>query len=115
MRCRTQDGSTWTTVRVTELRERLGIAPYDPRDHPEPTVSADMAASRLGICVGSVHRLIRQGVLPATQLMPSAPWKIPVEALSSDAVTIGVREIKTRRPKNFIDYQRDEAMRLPGL
>jgi DNA invertase Pin-like site-specific DNA recombinase len=115
MRCRTQDGSTWTTVRVTELRERLGIAPYDPRDHPEPTVSADMAASRLGICIGSVHRLIRQGVLPATQLMPSAPWKIPVEALSSDAVTIGVREIKTRRPKNFIDYQRDEAMRLPGL
>ena len=115
MRCRTQDGSTWTTVRVTELRERLGIAPYDPRDHPEPTVSADMAANRLGICVGSVHRLIRQGVLPATQLMPSAPWKIPVEALSSDAVTIGVREIKMRRPKNFIDYQRDEAMRLPGL
>jgi hypothetical protein len=115
MRCRTEDGSSWTTVRVRELRERLGIVPFDPQDHPVPTVSADEAASRLGICVGSVHRLIRQGVLPAMQLMPSAPWKIPVEALGSEAVAIGVQAIKARRPRQFVDYQRDESMRLPGL
>jgi hypothetical protein len=115
MRCRTEDGGTWTTVRVAQLRERLGIAPYDPRDHPVPTVSADEAASRLGICVGSVYRLIRDGILPATQLMPLAPWKIPVEALGSEAVAIGVRQVKARRPKNLVDYQRAEAMRLPRI
>ena len=30
MRCRSDDGGTWTTVRVRELRERLGIAAFDP-------------------------------------------------------------------------------------
>ena len=29
MRCKTSDGETWTTVRVREMRERLGIAEYD--------------------------------------------------------------------------------------
>jgi hypothetical protein len=30
MRCKTSNGETWTTVRVREMRERLGIAEYDP-------------------------------------------------------------------------------------
>ena len=46
----------------------------DAETHLE-TISADAAAIRLGICVGSVHTLIREGVLPATQLMRSAPWR----------------------------------------
>ena len=29
MRCKPSDGKAWTTVRVRELRERLGIAPFD--------------------------------------------------------------------------------------
>lgn len=115
MRCKTEDGETWTTVKVCALRERLGIAPFDPADHPAPTIGADEAASRLGICVGSVQRLIRQGILPATQLMPSAPWKIPVDALSTEAVQTGVREIQKRRSRNFVSYQRDDTMRLPGI
>ncbi|MGF7176744.1 recombinase family protein [Azospirillum doebereinerae] len=115
MRCKTEDGETWTTVKVCALRERLGIAPFDPADHPIPTIGADEAASRLGICVGSVQRLIRQGILPATQLMPSAPWKIPVDALSTEAVQTGVREIQKRRPRNFVSYQRDDIMSLPGI
>lgn len=52
-------------------------------------VSIDEAARRLQICVGSVHLLIRQGVLSATQLMPSAPWKVPVAALNPEPVKIG--------------------------
>jgi hypothetical protein len=30
MRCKTNNGETWTTVRVREMRERLGIPDYDP-------------------------------------------------------------------------------------
>ena len=30
MRCKTGDGETWTTVRVQEMRERLGLPDYDP-------------------------------------------------------------------------------------
>jgi hypothetical protein len=112
MRCRTPDGATWTTVRVRELRERLGIAPYDPAAQTVETISVDETAQRLKICVGSVHLLIRQGVLPATQLMPSAPWKVPVAALHTEAVKTGVRAIIARRPRNYPDLQ---ALTTPRL
>jgi hypothetical protein len=67
----------------------LGRHPTLPR--PE-TISADAVAIRLGIfCVGSVHKLIREGVLPATLLMQSAPWQAPVAALETEAVKTGAR------------------------
>ena len=112
MRCKTPDGLTWTTVRVAELRERLGI---DAAAERPRTISADAAAHRLGICVGSVHRLIREGVLPATQLMPSAPWQIPVEALDTEPVRIGLRRIAERRPAKALAALDERLLRLPGL
>lgn len=115
MRCKTPDGGTWTTVRVRELRDRLGIAAFDPDAPRIETVTVDEAARRLSICVGSVYRLIREGVLPATQIMASAPWQIPVAALASQAVTIGVRAVIDRRPRNFADLQDTKTLRLPGF
>ncbi len=41
MRCKSPDGKTWTTVRVTELRERLGIAPFDPMASHAETISVE--------------------------------------------------------------------------
>jgi hypothetical protein len=114
MRCRTSSGETWTAVRARELRERLGIKPYAPDGQPV-TISVDETARRLGICVPSVHLLIRHGVLPATQLMPSAPWQVLQAALDSDAVRIGVRAVVARRPKNFADLQAQKTPRLPGF
>jgi hypothetical protein len=78
MRCKPSDGKAWTTIRVRELRERPGIAPFDPEANRVETISADETATRLGICVGSVQELIREGVLPATQLLSSAPWQVPI-------------------------------------
>ena len=115
MRCRSDDGGTWTTVRVRELRKRLGIAEFDPAAADPETISMDEAALRLGIGTSSVQRLIRDGTLPATQLMPSAPWKVSVEALDSEAVRIGVREILARRPGHFKQLQDDRTLRLPGI
>ena len=115
MRCKPADGNASTTVRVRELRERLGIAPFDPTLSRAKTISAGAAAIRLGICVGSVHKLIRQGALPATQLMPSAPWQIPVAALETEVVKTGAREIVGRRPKFYKRFQEDKTLRLPGF
>jgi hypothetical protein len=57
------DGKAWTTVHVRELRERLGIAPSDQAHKPEePTF--------METCIGSVYKLIRERILPATQLIP---------------------------------------------
>jgi DNA invertase Pin-like site-specific DNA recombinase len=115
MRCKATDGGSWTTVRVGELRERLGIAPFDPTASREKTISVDETAHRLKICVGSVLRLIREGVLAAKQLMPSAPWQVPVAALDTEAVRIGVRAVVERRPRNFNDLQDEKTLKLPGL
>jgi DNA invertase Pin-like site-specific DNA recombinase len=115
MRCKSPDGASWTTVRVRELRERLGIAPFDPTAPREETISVDETARRLQICVGSVLRLIREGTVPAKQLMPSAPWQVPVAALDTEVVRIGVRTIVERRPQNFDILQDEKTLKLPGL
>ena len=106
-------GAAWRQVR--ELRERLGIAPFDPDVPREETISMDETARRLGVCVRSVHRLIREGVLPATQLMHAAPWQVPVAALDSESVQAGVRAVKQRRPSNFKALQDVKTLRLPGV
>jgi hypothetical protein len=115
MRCKPADGKAWTTVRVRELRERLGIAPFDPTSKTEEMITVDKAALRLGICVGSVYKLMRQGILPATQLVPSAPWEIPLAALSSEAVKTGVQAIIDRRPRNYRALQDVKTLALPGI
>lgn len=115
MRCRSADGTTWTTVRVRQLRERMGIAPFDPTQPREQTISVDETARRLKICVGSVLRLIREGILPAKQLMPSAPWQVPVATLDTEPVKIGVRAVIERRPRNFVVLQDERTLKLPGF
>ena len=112
-RCRAPDDSSWTEFRVRALREKLGLAAYDPRKNPRTTVSADEAARRLSICVGSVMKLIGNGTLPATQAIPGAPWEIPAAALANKTVRQGVQEIQKRRPKTPQQYQDAKALRLP--
>jgi DNA invertase Pin-like site-specific DNA recombinase len=115
MRCRSAEGTTWTAVRVRQLRERMGIAPFDPTQPREETISVDETARRLKICVASVLRLIRDGILPAKQLMPSAPWQVPVAALDTEPVAIGVRAVIERRPRNFEVLQDEKTLKLPGF
>ena len=115
MRCRTEDGETWTTVRVAQLRERLGVPAFDPDADRPKTLTIDATARRLGICVNSVYKLIRSGALPATQLMHSAPWQVPVDALDTDAVRIGLQEIAARRPRAALDSIKKTSLRLPGF
>jgi DNA invertase Pin-like site-specific DNA recombinase len=115
MRCKTGDGETWTTVRVREMRERLGLAEYNPEDAGARMVSLAKAAEQLGICVGSAKSLALRGILPATQAMKGAQWLVPMEALTSEAVRIGVQRVVERRPKIYEDYQYDNLVRLPGI
>jgi len=115
MRCKPPEGRTWTELRVRTLRETLEIPPYDPIENPRTTLSADEASRRMAICVGSVIRLIREGVLPAKQVLFGAPWEIPIDALDSEAVKIGVQRIKERRPNNHRNFQDRKTLRLPNV
>jgi hypothetical protein len=115
MRCKTGNGESWTTVRVRALRERLGIGGFDPTTVQPKTITVDETARRLKICVGSVLRLIRAGILPATQLMPSAPWQVPVDALQSEQVKIGVQNVIARRPAKLLAFYENKTLKLPGF
>ncbi|MFW8603069.1 recombinase family protein [Rhizobium beringeri] len=115
MLCKTGDGESWTTVRVRDMRERLGIPEYDATKVDVPMISLMKAAEKLGICVGSAKSLVQRGILPATQILPGSPWMVPVEALSSEVVRIGVQGVIDRRPKFYEDYQYDKVVRLPGI
>jgi DNA invertase Pin-like site-specific DNA recombinase len=115
MRCKTGDGETWTTVRVREMRERLGIAEYCPAEDRGEMLSLAKAAERLSICVGSAKSLVLRGALPATQILPGSPWLVPASALTSDSVRIEVQRVIDRRPKYYDQYQYDKCIRLPGL
>jgi len=76
--------------------KRVGAVPFATY-----TPTLYFGKARLSICVRSVHKLIRRGVLPATQLMHSAPWQIPVAALETEAVKIGICQVIHRRPKFY--------------
>ena len=115
MRCRSTEGGTWTAIRVRELRERMGIAAFDPTQAREETISVDEAARRLQICVGSVLRLIREGILPAKQLMPSAPWQVSVAALESESVRIGVQSDRRTPSAEFTRFAGRKDSEAPWL
>ena len=78
-------------------------------------VSLAKAAEQLGICVGSAKSLALRGILPATQAMKGAQWLVPAEALTSEAVRIGVQCVVEQRPKLYEHYQYDNLVRLPGI
>lgn len=107
--------AAWTQQRVRELRERLGLPEPNASASRPKTISRDEAALRLGVSVGSVTRLIKNGILAAEQVAPCAPWQIPAEALQDDRVKQGVREIVLRRPANLKQFRENKTTKLPGL
>jgi hypothetical protein len=82
---------------------------------PQETLSTDDAALRLGITPRWVEQLIGEGVLPATQLKPSAPWQIPVAALETEAVKSATREIHERRRRRVLQNASRETKSAVSL
>jgi DNA-binding transcriptional regulator YiaG len=72
-------GNTFTKVAVRMVRRRNAIPickqkrARDPRDGP---FTADETARELGVSMSTVHRWLRDGVLPGRQMTVGAPWQI---------------------------------------
>ena len=64
------------------------------------TVTLEQASERLGISHKVIRRLIESNKIPATQVVPWAPWEIPIEAIESADVLTGVARAK-HRPRNL--------------
>jgi hypothetical protein len=46
---------------------------------------------------------------------PYQPWQIQADALNTEAVQIGVRNVIERRPRNFRTLQDLKSLKLPGF
>lgn len=113
MRC--TGAVSWSTERVRELRERLGISAFEPGATHADLISVNEAARRLGIAPSSVRQLIGEGVIDGVQAMRSAPWRVVAAKLDSETVRLAVRNLVHRRPRNTAVFQDENTLRLPGV
>lgn len=93
---KTGAGNTWREGRIRSLRSHLGLPTYDPARLDERCVTMEQAAERLGVAIKTMKRLIEEKIVPATQVVPCAPWRISAESLESDRVHARLREIRSR-------------------
>lgn len=93
---RTGVGNTWSPQRVYGLRHYHELPNNNVSRADLGVMTLDQAASRLGISPSSVRRMINQKMIPATQVVPCAPWEIPVEALNDETVRKATTNIKNR-------------------
>lgn len=94
---RTGTGNTWTEGRIRSLRSYHELPAYDANKSKQ-TLTLEEASERLAISHKVVRRLIESKAIPATQIVPWAPWEIPVEAIESEDVLRQVRSLKRRVP-----------------
>ncbi|MBI2276556.1 MAG: helix-turn-helix domain-containing protein, partial [Dechloromonas sp.] len=76
---------------------------YDEVSNPRKTLTTTEAAKRLGISGGTVHRLIDEGILAATQALPGAPWEISPESVESRIASGSTARSRDRNQQRFRD------------
>jgi len=96
LRLRTGAGNSWNAQRVYGLRRQQGLA-NQASDGEVRTLTLQQAAARLGVSELNIRRLIQQKILPATQVVPSAPWEISPDALHSPAVQQAIDNVRRRK------------------
>jgi excisionase family DNA binding protein len=90
MGMRTGQGKTWTTHRVGSLRRVHGIHAYLSAEKDGEWLTMRDAAAVLGVSSHTIRRLIKDGVLPAAQVVPDAPYQIRSSDLHSQAVSTAI-------------------------
>jgi DNA invertase Pin-like site-specific DNA recombinase len=97
LKLRTGAGNHWNELRVASLRWYHTLPSYDPQSEPKDMLTLEETADQLGVSPTSVRRMIRHKLLPASQVVPSAPWQIPAKAIGSAAVQEAVALINSRK------------------
>ncbi len=73
---RTGTGLPFTATRVQGVRQRASI-PIAPQPEPNSgTVTIEQAANTLQVSTSTIHRWLREGLLPGEQVTAGAPWRI---------------------------------------
>src|SRR5436305_10795692 len=71
---------TWTAHRVSSLRRVYGIPDYHSAEKNGEWLTMSEAATTFAVTQHRIRRLIKDGILPAEQVMPGAPYQIRASA-----------------------------------
>lgn len=112
---RTGAGNTWDKGRVCSLRNHHKLPAYDAGRDPANILTLDQAAERLGVSPTVVRHLIQSQTIPATQVVPRAPWQIPAAALESSEVKQAAMDIKNRRRPSGPQFRDESTLELAGF
>ena len=91
---RTGTDHTWTEGRVKSTRHYHQFAGYDSQTAGAATLTLGEVRQRLGVSTTTVRRMIQTKTISAQQVVPYAPWQIPVEELNFETVQNAIQSIK---------------------
>jgi excisionase family DNA binding protein len=111
---RTGRGNGWSEMRVRSLRHYHQLPAHDANRGPAGSLTLDQAARRLGVSPTVVRHLIHRKTIPATQVVPGAPWQIPVAAVESPDVVQVAIDIKNRRRPSGPQNREEYTLELKG-
>lgn len=86
MGVRTGQEKTWTAHRVASIRRVRGIHAFRSAEKDGLWLTMREAAAKLEVTSHVVRRMIQDGILPAEQVVPGAPWQIRASDLESDRI-----------------------------
>ena len=99
----TGKGKTWNAKRVSSIRRVNNINGYlSEKNGPWRTMS--QAAKELGVTNHVIRRLIKDGILPANQVVDGAPYQIEAQDLHSKAI----KDALTRKGHPCRDNSEDQ-------
>jgi hypothetical protein len=87
----TGQGKSWHAHRVANLRYYHRLPSYHKR---ADWLTLEQAAKRLGVSNTVVRRLIKEGALPAKQVVRYAPWIIDIADLERREVQTAVQAVR---------------------
>lgn len=107
MGIRTGQGKTWTARRVGSIRKIHGLHAYRSAEKNGEWLTMTEAAAKLGVTNHVIRRLIKDGILPAEQVVPGAPYQIRAANLEDDQI---VAAIGRKGPPHQVDAANQISM-----
>lgn len=101
MGLRTGQDKSWNAKRVISLRRVHGIHAYRSAEKDGEWLTMSEASAMLGVNAHAIRRLIKDGVLPAEQVVADAPWQIRAADLREARVAeaLAARKAPRRAPR----------------
>lgn len=112
MGLKTGQGKTWNERRVQAVRHTHGIRAYKSAGEDDAWLTMSESAEQLGVTNHVIRKLIKDGVLPAEQVVPRAPYQIRSGDLALKAVVDALEARRKSRPcRKKPDHR---TLRIPG-